>query len=349
MKVGIVIVTYQAKKWLDISLASCFSYAPGVPVYVVDNASTDGTVDSIKQSYPLVKLIQSPVNLGFAAGNNLGLEQALQDGREAVLLLNQDAALTAGAIAKLVEVLQADISIGAVQAGLYLPNGLVNSLGNCFHYLGLAYAGGNGLNKIEADEQLPWLKKDLNIPYFSGAGVMLRTATLCQVGLLDEELFMYHEDLELSLRFLVSGWKIKVEPTARIIHHYQANRSLKQFYYMERNRWLVWFSYFKVPTLMILAVPWFFSEVLLLAMSFWQGWWRQKLKAYWYCLNRPAQEGIINRRRRLKKLKIISDRQILSQATSQIAFQGGNDFLTAYIFNPVSAAVWRVVYFLIRW
>ncbi|MFZ5390887.1 MAG: glycosyltransferase family 2 protein [Patescibacteria group bacterium] len=349
MKAAIIIVTYNGEKWLETSLGSCFSYAPGVPVYLVDNASTDRTVEIIQQKYPSVKLIVSKTNSGFAAGNNIGLKAALKDGVEAVLLLNQDAALQLGTLPKLVQVLNDDITIGAVQAGLYLPDGRVNSLGNCWHYLGWGYAGGNGLTLAEADKQLPWLNKDLAIPYFSGAGVLLRTATLRQVGLLDEELFMYHEDLELSLRFLSSGWNLKVAPAAKIIHYYEAGRSLKQFYYMERNRWLVWLSYFKLPTLLLLLTPWLVSEAVLLAIAFYKGWHKEKIKAYLYCLSRLAQQGIINRRRRLKKLKIVSDRKILSLASPKIQFQGGNDFVTEYIFNSLSALVWRIVYFFIRW
>ncbi len=349
LKAAIVIVTYQGEKWLNLSLASCLNSAPSVPVYVVDNASTDKTQQLIEKDYPTVNLIASKTNTGFAAGNNIGIKAALKDGAQAVLLLNQDAVLQSNTLPELIRELENDITVAAVQAGLYLPNDLVNSLGNCFHYLGFGYAGGNGLSYQAAEKQLPWLNKDLTIPYFSGAGVLIRSAALVQTGLLDEELFMYHEDLELSLRFLISGWRIKVAPQAKIIHHYETSRSLKQFYYMERNRWLTWLSYFKLPTLLLLAIPWLVSEAMLLTMAFYKGWHKEKLQAYLYCLSREAQQGIINRRRRLKKLKIVSDRQILGLASSKIEFQGGNDVWTDYVFNFLSGVAWRLIYFFIRW
>jgi len=349
MKVAIVVVTYQGKQWLKTCLGSSINYAPQAKLYVVDNGSSDGTAEAVAADYPTVQLIKLKENLGFSGGNNIGLKQALIQGAEAVLLLNQDAELTAGALEKMVAALQSNSHWGAVQAGLYLPNGLVNSLGNQFHYLGFAYAGGNGRTYEQAKGVLSWLKSGGEPPYLSGAGLLLRAAALREVGLLDQEFFMYHEDLELSWRLRLNGWQLGVLPEARIIHHYQMSRSLNQFYYMERNRLVLVLSYYRLPTLLLLLIPWLISEAVLLAVAFWSGWGLNKIKAYLYCLSNQAWRNIIARRQKLTSLRKISDRRLLAYACGRIDFQGDNSPLTDYIFNPLSSLAWQLLYPLIRW
>jgi len=349
MRLGIVIVSYNGQKWLEKSLGSCFAQAPGTPVYVVDNASTDNSLSLIQSRFPAVRLLPQKDNLGFAAGNNVGIRQALQDGAEAVLLLNQDAELGPSAVTKLEQYLAGHPAVAAVQPAIFLPDGRVNSLGNCFHYLGFGFSGGHGLKLSQAVERLPWVRERGEPPYLSGAAVLLRGSALQTVGLFDPELYLYHEDLELSLRLRLSGFKLALCPEAAVVHHYEFSRSVSKFYYMERNRWLVWLSYWRFGTLALLALPLVLSELMLLLTSYGKGWFAAKLKVYAYLGRRQTWQAVASRRRRLKSLRRVSDRQLLRLASATIDFQELSSFMVRYVFNPLSALAWQVIFFFIRW
>ncbi len=350
MRACIVIVTYNGRAWLAKSLGSCVRHAHGVPVYVVDNASTDGTAEAVRRDYPAVTLLPQAKNLGFAGGNNVGIASALAEGADAVLLLNQDAELTPGALPALDKHLAEHAEVGGVQPLILLPSGRVNSAGNSFHYLGFGEAAGNGLTADEAKERLPWLAQGSEPPYLSGAAVMLRASALRQVGLLHEELFMYHEDLELSLRLRGSGWKLALEPKAQVTHHYEHSRSLKQFYYMERNRLVVWNELFRMRTLLVLLPAFVFSELALLCMAALHGWLFEKLRSYAFFFLRSTWRSIAVRRRELAALKRVTDRGLLKYASARIEYHAAETGAMArYVFNPLSSLAWSIIKPVIRW
>ncbi len=349
MRPAIIIVSYNGRRWLPPALTSCAQFALGATVYVVDNASTDGSAELVAQAFPGAKLIRESKNLGFAGGNNVGIKAALADGAEALFLLNQDAELTAGALAALTQYLEQHPRVAAVQPALYLPDGRVNSLGNSYHYLGFGESGGNGLSLEQARRTLPWLVDHSEPPYLSGAAVLVRAAALTPVGLFDEELFVYHEDLELCLRLRLAGWQLALEPAARVIHHYDHQRSLAQLYYMERNRFLVWLSYFKVPTLVLLALPALLAELLMLVAAAMHGWLLPKLRAYAYFFQPSSWRGLLVRRRRLAALRTVTDRALLSHASATIASAQASPKLLHAFANALGATGWRLIFPLIRW
>ncbi len=349
MRLAIVLVCYNGRRWLDLSLGSCRTHAARVPLFVVDNGSSDGSADYVAEHFSEVTLLRQHQNLGFAAGNNVGISAALTSDAEAVFLLNQDAELTAGALEALVRYLDSHPKVAAVQPAIFLPNGRVNSLGNSYHYLGFGEAGGNGLTEEEARRSLPWLRAGDEPPYLSGSAVLIRATAVNQVGLLDEALFMYHEDLEFCLRLRLAGWQLAVAPAAKVIHHYEPGRSLRQFYYMERNRYVVWLSYFKLPTVLLLLIPWLVSELLLMLVAVARGWAGVRLRAYANVLTPASWLGIHRRRQRLAKLRQVSDRELLRHAVPIIQSVNKGGWVTSYIFNPMSAALWHLLLPLIRW
>lgn len=344
---AIVVVTYNAKRWLAVSLGSCAKYAAGVPVYAVDNNSRDNTAELIKLEYPTVKLIRQGENFGFARGNNIGIKRALADGAEYIFLLNQDAELTAGALAGLVEYLQQNPTAAAVQPVILLPNGLVNSIGNSFHYLGLGEAVGNGQDLDAAWQKFYGHNTNPEPPYFSGAAVLLRAAALRQAGLFDEDLFMYHEDLELSLRLRAAGWKLGITRQTAVIHHYEPRRSKTQMYFMERNRYLVWLSYFKPATLALLFLPAAAAELAIILGAGRGGWLGAKIRALEYLFRPAARNYIINKRPALKKLMAVKDRDLLRWAAGELQWQEESLFMK--VFNYLSASGWRIIFPIIRW
>lgn len=187
---AIVVVSFQGRRHLPALVDSCLRHAPDVPLYVVDNASTDGSADLAALTCPAAVVLRMRTNRGFGAGVNAGLRAAAQDGARFVLVLNQDTVLTAGVVDRLHCWLARTPSAGAVQPAIVRPDGLVNSLGNPIHYLGFSWAGADGLPESEAegDDALPWLhsgrwkSEPVQIPVCSGAAVMLRMEALDDVG-----------------------------------------------------------------------------------------------------------------------------------------------------------------------
>lgn len=349
MRLAIIIVCYNGRKWLERSLGSCVQHARGVPTYLVDNASTDDSVKYVRQSFPGVRVLESGENLGFAGGNNLGIKAALAQGAEAVFLLNQDAELTAGCLEALTRLLVERPSVAAVQPVIVLPSGLVNSVGNSFHYLGFGYATGYGLTLDQARSTIGWFKHGAQPPYLSGAAVLMRSKALVGVGLFDEALFMYHEDLELSLRLRLAGWALALEPAVRVIHHYEPSRSRKQFYFMERNRFLVWLAYFKLPTLTLLCFWWLVSELPLFAVAIVGGWGVEKARAYSYLLRPKTWRYIHLRREQVRHVRTCKDSELLAYAVDRIEFQAAPGGVALKVFNLLSALVWSFTKPLIRW
>lgn len=349
MRTAIIVVSYNGRAWLESSLGSCRKFAPQSTVYVVDNNSTDGSADFVSGNFPEVVLLRERHNLGFAGGNNVGLRRALADGAEALFLLNQDAELTLGCLGKLEAYLAAHPRVAAVQPGIFLANGLVNSFGNSYHYLGFGESGGNGLTEAEAVRTLPWLTAGTEPAYLSGAAMLVRSEALRQVGLFDDALFMYHEDLELSLRLRLAGWHLALERGARVTHHYDHKRSLGQLYYMERNRFIVWLSYLKAPTLITLSLPVLAAEILMLIAAAFNGWLGPKLRAYAYFFTPGAWRTVATRRRQVALLRKVSDRHLLQYASPVIAARSAGSGTLHTLANTVSSAGWKILQPIIRW
>lgn len=322
---------------------------------VVDNASTDGSVDLVAEIAPGARLIRLAKNLGFAGGNNRGIAAALASGAELVLLLNQDAELRAGALQRLETFLAVHPRAAAAQAAILLPDGRVNSLGNQFNYLGFASAGGNGWSVDEARRRLPWLRsgdaweEGAEVPTASGAALMLRSAALIESGLFEEELFVYHEDFELCLRLRGRGWSVHVVPGAEVIHHYHFARNPTKWYFMERNRHWVWLAHLKAPTLALLLLPALAAEAAVWVVALRGGWARHKLRSYAYWMA-PEKRALLRRRRKeLRQARRLSDRRLLAPAGGDLQSEDVGAAVLLRAVNPMSAAAWRGLYALIRW
>lgn len=354
MTAAIVVVSYQGEDYLPACLASCSEHASGVPVIVVDNASADGSADIVAQLAPEAQLIRLADNRGFAGGNNLGITAAIDAGAECVLLLNQDARLRPGTVQRLEAFLSDHPSAGAVQAGVVLPDGRVNTMGNAFNYLGFAYAGGNGLTIAEARRVLPWLgppdvwEAGTEVPTASGAALMLRSAALRDAGLFEEELFVYHEDFELCFRMRSRGWTVHVLPAAEVVHDYHFSRNPAKWYFLERNRQWVWLAHLKASTLGLILLPALAAEVAVWLIALRGGWAAQKLRSYGYWLSRDNRAHLRRRRGQFRNARRLSDRQLLARASGGLASEEvGGGLLRAV--NPISETAWRALYGLVRW
>lgn len=353
---AVVIVAYEGGAHLGRALTSCREHAPDTTVIVVDNASSDGSAEFVAAEFPDALLLRQPNNLGFGGGCNVGIMRAFELGVDWVFLLNQDAAITGGTLAALESFLGEHPRAGAVQPALYRDDGLVNSLGNPLHYLGFSAAGGNGESVAEAERNptLPWLRDPrwrttgVTIPAFTGAAVMLRAAALGEVGLFEEELFLYQEDLELGLRLRRARWTLHLLGSVSATHHYEFSRNVGKWYYLERNRHWVLGAHFSARTLAVLSVPLVAVEALVWAMAIRQRWWRQKWRSYAYWLRPAHRAHLLARRRDIAARSRLTDAELLRLAGGRLAVADVASPLLDRVINPAAAALWMVLRRLLR-
>lgn len=222
---SIIIVSWNCKPFLDGCLHS-FREHLGMPaeVIVVDNNSSDGTAEMVKERYPEVKFVRSSENLGFARANNLGI--LVSTGRY-LALINPDVKLLPGCIEGTLAALDSDHGIGVVgpqmldadgsvqRSGMRFP-GLWNSITDAFvlhRFFGRrAYFGGHSMTDFAWDE-----RREVDV--LNGWFWVIRREAIDDVGLLDERFFMYGEDLDWCKRFWAAQWKVVFEPRASAIHY----------------------------------------------------------------------------------------------------------------------------------
>jgi GT2 family glycosyltransferase len=359
-RTSVIVVTHGHRTYLaDCVRALEQSAPPGTRLILVDNASTDGTVDFVrseilaadgattKGGLPVI-FIASNRNLGFAGGNNLGLRLAVKDGDEFAYLLNPDTEAQPGFLEAARRVLDKRLDAGIVQSQLRLhpDTERLNSWGNEIHFLGFGYAGGESIPADSFEARSHLVVRD--IAYASGAGMMIRTRCLRDVGGLDSELFAYHEDLEFSWRARMAGWRVLLAPESVVWHKYEFSRSLKKWYWMERNRFLVMAWLYSIPTLILLAPALFATELALWPLAFKGGWWREKLRAYAYVLDLRRWPGFIRTRRFKQSRRRVSDREATSLFTGVITFERMASPVVTFG-NAVLAVYWHLARLFIFW
>ena len=347
-KVAVIIVNYNGKKYLpDLfgSLAKTQYPENDWQIIMVDNKSADDSVQYIRDNYPKVKLLLQDENTGFAEGNNIGMQYAMKHGFDYVFLLNQDTEVTSNWLEPLIELAEGDQTIGAIQSKLFLHSDKtkLNTIGNRIHFLGFGYGEGNGVVDNGQYNEV----REINYP--SGAAVLLRVSALQKVGLFDEEMFMYIEDLDLGWRMWLAGYRCVMEPKSIIYHKYEFDRSMKQVYYIERNRLLVALRNYKLLTLIVAFPAWFFMEAGQLLFAIKNKYIGKKIASYYYFTDPQVWERISKHRQKLRSIRKLSDHQMLGMFTGAIYFQELTNPLLLYVANPIFTVYHKILKLIVRW
>ena len=216
--VSAVILNWNGAETVYDTIASVLNLATPRPhVIVVDNASTDGSDAEIERRFPQVTLIRNPVNLGFAAGNNVGIAHALERGADCVLMLNNDTRLEPSAVRVMVAALFADPRRGVVVPKIY-----VDSPGDERR---IWAAGARWRAFPPRVTMRGYGRRDVGqydtpgtVEYATGCALLIRRETFETAGLLDESYFMYQEDYAFCDRVRASNLTLWYEPAA-VVHH----------------------------------------------------------------------------------------------------------------------------------
>ncbi len=220
--VSIVIVSWNTRELIAKCLASIFETTTGVTfdVYLVDNASTDGTPGLVRQRFPQVNLICNGRNYGFAHANNQGL--AASRGRY-ILLLNSDTQMTPGALRELVVLGEAVPRAGIIGARLVNPDGTFQASYTRFPCLWQEFLILSSLGRLIKGRCYPSQGPHAEdgpcrVDYVEGACMLARRSAVEAVGALDEGYFMYAEDVDWCLAMKEHGWQVWYQPEAAIMH-----------------------------------------------------------------------------------------------------------------------------------
>ncbi|MFT9495339.1 glycosyltransferase family 2 protein [Anaerosolibacter sp.] len=267
MDISIIIVNYNTK---DLTLQTIQSVCKSktqfaYEVIVVDNASTDDSIQAIRDEFPQITVIQNDKNLGFSKANNIGIKQAT--GRY-ILLLNSDTVVMEDTLELMVNFMDENKDVGASGCKVILPDGsLDKACKRSFPTpLNAIY------NALKLDVLYPASKRfgQYNLTYLDnnkihyidclvGAFMMVRREAIEQVGMLDEEFFMYGEDIDWCYRIKLAGWKIVYYPLVKIIHYKGGSskkRNPKLIYEFYRAMYLFYKKHYKntYPWLVTAAV-----------------------------------------------------------------------------------------------
>jgi len=345
-KVLILILNYNGADYVR----DCFSSLEDIKyprenyqILVVDNNSTDNSIELIKNNWPEIKIIKNQKNIGFAAGNNIGMQYGIDNNFDYIYLLNQDTAVEPDFLQKAIEVGEYNEKIGAVQSKLLLfkAKSKINSIGNELHFLGFGFAGGYQMSDYEINSK--------EITYSSGACFLLKTKVLKEVGLFQEEFFAYHEDTDLSWRIWLAGYKLMLAPNSVVYHKYEFSRSIKKFYYMERNRYLIILQNYKLATILLISPACISMSLAMFFYSFIAGWYKENLRVYFYFLKPSTWSKIKKARKKIQSSRKVSDKFFTRKLVGKIEFQDVQNPLLKYIANPIFNLYWQLVRKIIFW
>lgn len=254
--VYLLILTWNAKKVLFECLESVMKLDyPNLKIVVMDNGGTDGTPAAVRETYgDKVTLIENGANLHFARGNNPGIEFAVREKADYLMLLNDDVIVDPAMITTLIETIERDKTIGVIGPKVYYENppdqiwfagGLVH-----LHKGTSAHIGIREIDHGQYDERR-------DVDYITGCALMIRREVVEQIGGLDPAFLIYWEDTDWCMKTKRAGYRVVYEPAAKMWHKISASRGGQLSKYKIRNklrsawifhkRWARWYHWLTIP------------------------------------------------------------------------------------------------------
>lgn len=243
--VSLIVVSYNEVSHIKQSLDALMKVTyPKYEIIIYDNGSIDGTPDLISEHFPQVKLIRGQKNLGFGGANN---EAAKIAQGKFVGFLNDDAIVAPDWLEPLVELLEADNTIGCVGAELLCSenNEIILGHGTSIHLSGISYTRDRGKKACPG--------APIEVGGISGAAFLINRKLFLELGGFESIFFLYYEDTDLSLRIRLLGKRCVVVPGAQVYHNCESRFGVNKIFYLERNRYLSLLTLMKGPMLLMMA------------------------------------------------------------------------------------------------
>jgi len=274
---------------------------------VVDNHSSDGTAELVASLAPAARIVRSERNIGFAGGCNAGGAVASGD---LLVILNPDAAPLPGFGEAIRRPWTEERGWAAWQALVADEDATrINSAGNPVHFTGIVWAGGHG-------EPIDAAPAAGEVPALSGACLAIPRVTWLELGGFPERFFLYHEDVDLSLRLRLRGGRLGIEPTAVVDHEYEFGAREHKWRWLERNRLAFLVRVYPASLLVLLAPALLATEIALIPASIAAGWGRQKLAALGEALRWLPR--LLQERRRIQATRTVSAAEFASWLTPDL-------------------------------
>ena len=309
--ISIVVLNYNAGDLLINCVESLKkSSYNNFEILIVDNISSDNSQTKCKEKFPDIKLIQNEKNLGYCGGNNVGINHAKGD---YIVILNPDTIVDSNWLKELI------FAYEEFGEGLYQPkilsvneDNILQSTGNMFHIFGFGYARDKGKRNSDSIQEIE------RIGYASGTCLFTSRKVLDQVGLLDEFLFLYHDDLDLGWRAAHLGISSFYVPKSKIFHveSYSLKWSSKKFYWLERNRKYCLLTHYSKKTYKKMRFTLLVIDFFVWCFYLSRGFLNAKIKAE---LDIIRNRDIIEKKYiELENKKIVSDEEIIKKLPDEI-------------------------------
>jgi GT2 family glycosyltransferase len=297
MDLSIIIVNWNTRDLLCQCLDSLTQKVEGIEmeILVVDNGSTDGSVAAVRDKFPGVRLIENPVNMGFAKANNQAI--SLSSG-EYLLLLNPDTQVKDETVVKMLSFMDAHAEAGLVGAQLLNADGSKqNSIAN-FPSLATELLNKSLLRRL-FPEKFPGKGRDypgpVEVDSVIGACMMVRRKAVEQMGLLDEKFFLFLEETDWCYRIKKAGWKVYHIPQAEIFHFQGKSAEAEKgkarieyyrsrYHYFRKNRGSFQSSVLFIGLIIKLSVELVFATIACVFTLFMVKKWRTKFSTYLYLM-----------------------------------------------------------------
>jgi GT2 family glycosyltransferase len=305
---SVLIVAYDSRDDLAKTLPALLpELGDGDELIVVDNKPGDGSIEVVEELAPSARIVRMGRNSGFAGGCNAGAEVATGD---LLVILNPDAAPLPGFGEAIRRPWREGRGWSAWQALVVEGDGkTINSAGNPVHFTGIVWAGRHGRPVSEAPPAG-------EVTALSGACLAVPIENWRRVGGFPEKFFMYHEDVDLSIRLRMAGGAVGIEPAAVVAHDYEFSANGDKWRWLERNRLAFLVRTYPAPLLVLLAPALVATELALLLVSVAGGWLPQKLRASLEFLTWLPR--LLGERRRIQRARTVSAGEFASWLQAEL-------------------------------
>jgi N-acetylglucosaminyl-diphospho-decaprenol L-rhamnosyltransferase len=335
---SVLIVAYESRDDLARTLPALLpELSEGDELIVVDNKPGDGSVETVRALAPTSRIVQTGRNTGFAGGCNAGAAVANGD---LLVILNPDAAPQPGFGAAIRRPWSEGRDWSAWQALIADGSGeRINSAGNPIHFTGIVWAGGHGRPLTEAPPAG-------EVSAASGACLAIPVSSWREIGGFPAEFFMYHEDVDISVRLRSLGRAVGIEPAAVVAHDYEFAASADKWLWLERNRLAFLVRTYPGTLLALLAPALLATELALLLVAATGGWGSQKLRANLEFLRWLPR--LLRERRQIQRQRTVSAAEFAAWLTPDLDSELISPLVRTRPARTLLRAYWRAVRLFLR-